>query len=471
MAVFGITIQDGTSRAFSTPSSTSASRSCEEPSLGRATMNCGEPRLTFGSSWLSCRQRSLEQIRRIAIVSVAVALVASAPSRGHAQTFTELERTVLPFGSTLHYDDADLKLDRSELTHAKQRYKDFWDGLKELRSQEAKERALTGAISVGFSGDSTGRTAGSLYKINLSGEVSRGTHPAELRFLANVTSQIKDGKSAEDSSRYSLSYEYDVEPHEIYAFAERTSDSYLGIDSRYEAGVGWKFHKILAKRQPAEVKRIRRFFKVLPKIAMVLPDVHTQPTLAPITTEAGRKTLKSKAQPILQAIQERIAQFEVDLAVSVFSEFEQAHVTSDVTVDGALLEDRAIAAAAEQLFRFSLRPGLHWRPATWIHLSVLPYFKGPLFGDWTRTRNGDSRLDYRWDIFTELTTKLGTEETGSERVSLVLKYDYHYDNFPPTFSMTKAASQISGTTIQILSPIGPSTHHAVSVNFRVDWGG
>jgi hypothetical protein len=404
---------------------------------------------------------------------LAVLLFASSvmPSSAVAQTFTELERSVLPFADTLGKDDPALKNDRNDVPRRKRYLKDFWDGLAELRMQEAAERALKGKLGFGFSGDSTERDAGALYKIDMSGELSRGTYPAELRFQSNVTSQIKDGKSTEDLSRFLVNYDYDVPgtPLEVYAFAERMSDSYLGIDSRTEVGVGMSVHHAFGAWDRPKQATIVAFAESLDQVAATIERAY--PGRAPAMLVTGRPVLRRESDRLWRSIQERSARLDLGFAMSAFSEFERAHVSSDAETDGQLKEDETFPLPARQRFRLTLRPTVEWRLTRTAFISVAPYWKGPLFGDWKGERDGRRRLDYRWDVFTEVKDDLKVSDTGNETVSLVLRYEYHYDNLPPTLSDADLASQASQRVTAIASPAGPRTHHVVRMSLQVSWGG
>jgi hypothetical protein len=119
--------------------------------------------------------------------------------------------------------------------------------LKELEGSWNKERILHGNITGGYdqntseSPDESETSAEDLHKIRIYAKLGRGAYPSRLTFEADASVQHRGITAQEEVATYYFSYERSAAgPKGSYfrfiPFAERFTDNFLSIDSRWSVG-------------------------------------------------------------------------------------------------------------------------------------------------------------------------------------------------------------------------------------------
>ena len=259
-----------------------------------------------------------------------------------------------------------------------------------------------------------------------------------------------------------VNYDYHFTPwFQVYGFVERFSNSYLSIKQRYEIGTGISFELDLFNKEKIdkELNSIRskseedyeKFKNIYGNITDALYEefrtyLDNLPDDTPVEKHAKYlisskfEDLEKEEKRIKQAFKKKYAKLSVGLAISLFSELEQAEINvyfdEERTVNGVetiqATETTSITLDMEHKFRFVLRPLVVFRPSDDLTLMAFKYFKCPLGSP---TENGER--DYRTDALIRAEFELKKAAGWAEKLSFILEYQRHYDNLPPFIPQSK----------------------------------
>lgn len=398
-----------------------------------------------------------ETIRRT-LAAAPLVLAMLVPVAGDAQVVADMERKLLPFQRGV----LDSLLPAT-----------FWEALAALRREEDQQRALKADILFGLSGDEAGEK--SLYKLNTGISLSRGDFPSELSVVSRLGLQLRDGVLQEDVTSLQITYDYHATSAlQYFAFAERFTDNFLSIQQRYEIGFGARLAAHLGSMSArrgidARVDQVRGAF--LPMRAT--PGIATRSNPVSLTV-ADIDRFDAAAEEIRRSLLERDARLVIGIAASLFAEIERADldvvsIPQSGPVTTADEVKSKVSLPSEQRYRVSLRPTFRWRPTKDVQVRIYPYWKLPL--DAPRrvvAANGDKRLDYRRDIYSELSWSLKGDQTGLENVEFVLTYNHYFDNVPPSLSAQVIADELAkGRVFRAVEAEG--SHRVIALALRLRW--
>ena len=364
--------------------------------------------------------------------------------------------------------------------------------LAELVTEERGERALKGAVAVGFNSASTPSGKDNLDKFKVSGEIKRGRYPSEFEFAAQILLQLREGELQEEVSVFRTDYEH--HPHEkleVYGFAERFSNSFLSIDQRYEVGGGMYWSPIrlglrpIIGRSPSlriledpfPLDEAWRYLNCGKSRADSQNEGGQQGAGTPegcaeqertaalkhagaAPTSEDLKTLEFFRVRAINSVEYREARVTMGVALSLMAEIEKASIETTAIGEQGESSPFIVDLLAERTFRLTVRPTLLLRATDRATLRVHPYFK---------FRISDFR-DVRKDIFATLEYRLGDIETiGGEVVTLALNYHHHLDSHPPSIT---AANLSPGQELQRLTRTqAEGDHRVLAFELKVGWGG
>jgi hypothetical protein len=311
--------------------------------------------------------------------------------------------------------------------------------LDKLLGEIKEQRNLNLKLGFGFLGDEAGSS--NLYKVAAELDMAKGVYPRRLAFRMGTDVTYKNSKLDEQVRSILANYDYHVLPElETYGFVERFTDTFMGVDDRYEIGGGLKFEH----EQPGLTNRGKELhdsFKALQN-----PDTLT--AVVRLLGESFRSQLGDlrSDSAVDVGITKRHAKFAVGVAGTVMIELEDASVETVVdTLDptgsfvvglgGAVSK---IEVPSETQVRAVVRPSLTYRPTSELMFEARVYVKYPL-----RDARRDGELDYRVDGVARASLDLLPDRTGQEKVTLVWEIRENYDNTPPRIDETtlQAAQQ------------------------------
>lgn len=115
------------------------------------------------------------------------------------------------------------------------------DAAKVAKKELGGRGKFSGSLTFGLNGDETG-AGREEFKVDTGVSVSGGSYPGEFAASWNAQLRFDDGEVEEDVTRARFHYDYYARPWlETFAFAERTTDSFLSVDQRWEVGFGTEF--------------------------------------------------------------------------------------------------------------------------------------------------------------------------------------------------------------------------------------
>ena len=322
------------------------------------------------------------------------------------------------------------------------------------------------SLAAGFSGDRAGEQ--SLYKLNVEAAVNKGVYPRTVRFRAGTSVQHKNNVAQDNVTTLVMNFDYYFAPwFETYAFIERFSDTYLSIKERYEVGGGIKLELNLLDTPAGErVRQDREAMAAdgassLQEFAAFL-DRAEQEGDGQVDARGLRPLLaayRTERRNILAGLRQKESMLSLGLALSFFSEMEQAEINAYILSQG-VSESARFALDAEQRFRVVVRPNVTFRPLDTLSFKGHLYLKYPLGG----SLRSEGRLDYRTDSFLSAELKLPTDPEWGKRVSLILEYQRHYENLPPRIPQSTIDATLAAG--QSISPVQAERTHDLYV-FKV----
>lgn len=309
-----------------------------------------------------------------------------------------------------------------------------------LKKHEKDAFPFSLSLSAGFIGDKAGEEG--LYKVDAGVGITYNAYPHELRFNTALTAQLKNGKFQDDVTSLLINYDYYLKNWlEIYGFIERSSDSYLSIQQRFEIGGGIKFEinllspkrigKLeLKKYNPGAYETFRKHIKDGSKS---LEDKEFF-----IEQIDG---LENEGTRIIETLKKKYAYLSLGMAITLFYEIEKAEIETyaddiieengTVTIKKAT-QTTKFAIDGENRLRIVLRPSIIIRPCENLSIEGMHYIKYPL-GSPTIV---EGRHDYRTDSHVQVKLTLPNASNWAKEVSLILGYYLYYDNIPPRISQS-----------------------------------
>ncbi len=395
----------------------------------------------------------------------------------------------------------------------------FWSVLQALAAEERAQARLQGSAAFSLSADEAGDD--DLYKASAAASVGRGTYPSEVEVRSSVGVTLRNSEFQENVSDLGISYDYHLGlPVEAFAFVERSTDDFLGIDQRYEIGGGTVFQLWRGQTRRGRVQRAvlrgapaavaARAPRTWEADTLRMPyfaegPVRGQPWLTCWARATGKdvedgafldaaggdaETLRAAWHRAEQARRKRFARLRLGLLVSLFAELERASPTDSVRADplGALAP--LTLDLADERFRLGLRPTLDVRLSDRWRFSLRPYLKLPM--PWERHDEvataglpdavpladgspfaladaSDRALDFRFDGTASMSVSL-TDAEPFRRGSfeLVASYRFLYDNAPPRAYVVSFRDP-AALAYRLVE--AEDAHHIVNLAVRVAWGG
>jgi hypothetical protein len=321
-------------------------------------------------------------------------------------------------------------------------------------------------------------------KISLASRLAYGVYPTEAEFSSSLSFEyMKDEISQSNKFQETMSsFLFNVERYfsrrwEAYGFIERFSNSYMGVEQRWEMGCGFKWEvDLLSKKQEQQLCKLKcnrdieiyltklleilesknenaeasagnDFFRMAASLRKSCPHAETSSSLEKICYDLRtyRKWIELFEQEIekedknnknntIDAWKKKQARFQFDLASSVFSETTHPSLTYTVLSQNAEREWLAPIAEKKQFdpeskLRLALRGGAVWRPSKNSEVTGKCYLKFPLSNAYVKF-DDEKKYDLRIDAFGRIGYEIPLVP-GSSKIVIGLQLDYFYDQITP----------------------------------------
>ncbi len=319
--------------------------------------------------------------------------------------------------------------------------KRFKTYLFDLRNLEAQERKISGEISFGLNGLEVENN--NLFVINTGFNLASGVYPFEFNLNSNIQAQTQNGVLKETVSKVGISFDYNFSEKDLgketYVFVNRTNNSFLGIDQRYEIGGGLILNLYSGKSASIEnqfqgltdtgkeeIKKVEGFEKELPFLTEDYFESCVDSICSRIKNipKKDRKNLKKSRNRFNQVIKKKYSTTRISILGGMNYELEK-------TADSLKLffneEERKGVFDATNRFRMVARPGFEWRGDNFSFTSNA-YFKLGLFGELSNVIEEGLLRDEKSDYWVEWVSKLSFKFT--KKIGLDILYTFFYDNAP-----------------------------------------
>lgn len=297
-----------------------------------------------------------------------------------------------------------------------------------ILDRNAKGDPRTASLSFSFSGDDSRDR--SQYNIGTGIEISDDAFPNRMTFKTKSDVQIQDGKLIEDVSTVTSNYNAYLQPWlEAFGFIERFSDTYLGIDQRYEVGPGLKLDIVFGGWSTRTGRMIRDSLDLVRQRPKDVPELVRLQTL---TGDVGTFDLLERLQEAERipraSVRKQHAILATGLSTSIFAELQQVHVNAFFDSVGAIQHDPTkVSVTAAGRYRWAIRPSVEFRPLESSLIRVLYYFKLPVTGDYYVA----GRRDYRNELYV-----IGEVQLPGDKIELDAGFNDTYINVTPTVPLS-----------------------------------
>lgn len=304
------------------------------------------------------------------------------------------------------------------------------------------------AVSFGFSGNSS--DASQLLKLNSHISFKRGTFPMEFSLDLKTETQVKDGVFNERLSDFLMTYDYYPQfrnsdkrkNQKAFVFLNRYSDAYLGIEEKYEIGLGGMYNR-WCMGQIGASEKVDGIIKELEKDSISLAKLF------------GPSNYRDELEKLRIANVIKNTRVRFAFLGGVFYEIEKMVFTDSIASgDGKKAIESNFNATGS--VKWEVRPTLEINFTNDLQFSSKCYFKMP-FTDILEnvvTLGGvrDSRPDVFVDFQNSLTYKL------SPNVGLEIQYRLMYDSAPQRKFIT------DNNSVFLIMP--DQRHHYFGMNFK-----
>jgi len=334
-----------------------------------------------------------------------------------------------------------------------------------LNAFTSNEEALNGGVEFGFSGDET--ELQNLLQINAGVNIDYGNYPYQLDFSTSIQTVINNGIFQENVSNIDISFDYSHVNAgnglwlENYILLRRFSDNYLGINQRYETGLGFIFNYRSKGLTPDgtkienELNRKPTFKTNGDDLIVCYEEICKRSNnLQKLSKEECNAITKTR-KVYRNANRVKYNRLRLALLLGVFYEIDQSIAQNNLQVNG---QDSlfTVTFPTQTFVRWVLRPTFEFQPNDMLKIKINPYLKFPLGSVNQSEVRLNNLVDIRNDYFIDLQTSISAKV--SKKISFGISYQYLYDNAP-----NRAFISDGFSTPQLL--VGQKSHHIYQMNF------
>ena len=309
---------------------------------------------------------------------------------------------------------------------------EFWRLFKVIRDAEIDLDQMNGTANFGFSGNTSEEQE--IYRINGGIRLSKGSFPQDFEFSTLLSIQVNNGQLLENLSNLRISYDRFLNLKnpflmEGYAFINRRSDQFLGVDQRYEVGGGFimaYWYKKLFKNAQAKYNRFsqdRISVKSDENKVIVCQVENCVPIRLNGITASDFSALNNAQQRISNAILKQNSPLRLGMLFGVFYEVENiAHSDSLLTREGKKFFQHDFETTNK--FRWEIRPTIDFKISEAASIKIRPQIKFGMPWEWKVDVAGKKEVDARIDFPIIFSLQL------SDNFGVDLNYIYYYDHAP-----------------------------------------
>jgi|WetSurMetagenome_2_1015567.scaffolds.fasta_scaffold95008_1 hypothetical protein len=304
------------------------------------------------------------------------------------------------------------------------------DSIKKYIKYEHKfdslKNALNGTttkVSFGISGNTSNSV--DYHKIRSNTELKYGTFPYKFLLNLETETEIKNGKTNDKISDLFISYDYYPDAgklhvytqenrykRKLFIFVSRYSDSYLGIDEKYELGTGVVFNFSNSHQD---------------SIILTKTGIENKTKIKEVR-DSGKTHKPAEMDELDQANITKYRIIRPALLFGIFYEVEKMAFFDSIPTDTGLIAYPSNLDATNQIM-LEARPTLEFNFTDNLSLSLKCYFKMPIsqLRELNTVKLGDT-TDARFDYFIDFPIVLNYKVNKTMEFSL--RYRFMYDNAP-----------------------------------------
>ena len=335
--------------------------------------------------------------------------------------------------------DATMSADQENVKEKKAFYLRFRKGLASLRNYiKNEESQFSGNVSFGFNSQESKRD--NFFVIGTGVDLSKDTYPFKFDLNYGIQAQIQNGALDETVSNLSISFDYNISEESLltqsYVFLNRSNNSYVGIDQRYELGGGFllnfysgsKANGLLDKGNDemklmngrisdsniSEKGNHEIFSNGIDAISKSM-SIEDMEKMAEV-----KKSRKRQANRIIK----KYSTYRLSLLGGINIELEQTADSLEL-FNGEMIRKGNFEPTNR--YRMVVRPGFEWKGSNFV-FSTKAYFKMGFFNEFYSQVGDDISYDKKVDYWMDWNNKLSFNFT--DNISLSISYSLFYDNAP-----------------------------------------
>ncbi|MCB0663295.1 MAG: hypothetical protein KDC24_11180, partial [Saprospiraceae bacterium] len=315
----------------------------------------------------------------------------------------------------------------------------------------------------------------------VNANMSKGAYPYEFDFAINVQTTIQNGQFQENLSDIDVSFDFhpivpDINKEmertdgkrrdglwlESFAFVKRFNNSFLGIEQRYETGVGFIFNFFSKNKLTRTGIANRKAMEEIPKydvygddLARCLEECYVKKSILQLS-QFEAQAISNTRERYQRSNFKKYSKWRTGLLVGVYYELEDALAANEILLNGETTQ-LTVDFEATNKIRLELRPIFSFQPKDGYKLKIYPYFKLPVGAPNSVVVSPEGVRDVRYDWFLDAQSSFDIRLEDGFSISFL--YRLFYDNAPK-----RAFVQQNDGTYTLL--VGQKVHSNFGVAFN-----
>lgn len=340
------------------------------------------------------------------------------------------------------------------------------------------ENKNSGQISFGL--DANSSKLSSLSRVQTGIKYKFGYFPYNVDVIAQLQTDYRNGELEESISNIDISYDFHLKKrndaitsqrdlvYEAFVYLNRSSNSYIGLESKYEVGGGFIFNfwsgfgnrgttvngslnkgRLTAFADISQNKNEKTIVKNYDALKIKYPILKA-------LTDEQKEALSTIYEDVWLSNIKSYSRLRLAVLVGLFNEIEKVIIFDSVRQsDNSLFYPQSISYPATSKWRITLRPTVYFNLSDEIRIKLLPYFKfSPIeFNNVVSYEHEgnlliDRKQDYVWNVVGEINFRVTPYfSTGIQYTNMYINApnrNYILDNYgvPVLFMGQKQHKQV-----------------------------
>lgn len=320
-------------------------------------------------------------------------------------------------------------------------------------------RILKGSLKINLNGDDA--LSQNRFQFGSELDMNIGNFPSELKFKYKSGLEFNNNKLFENFSQLFAAFDYhpafgkeNLLPMEVFGFAHRGTNNFMGVDLRYEIGGGVTFQYWQRNFVSNTAIENTLASDSSAKWTSLNKRQSQQLSKEDISSFINHKRIAYKS-----AIKQN-ARMRTGILLGIFYEFERIAFSDTISV-GSEKQMYTHLFEPTNKIRYEIRPFFLYRIGKGVSFLAQTYFKMPFSSlQYDQPELGKAPYDIRIETEMGLSAKLQIPDVNNKEVEFKVTYNNYYDGAPNRFLTDLLDAEGERIVIQ-----ARRLHHMFNVHF------